>query len=715
MVEHKVSYAINQEASLMIINLLILGGGTLYASFKSYQIYHLSNQSPDTLVTETTPTKSSKHKRVKARTRKRTLTTHSNLPQDDKNCNKTLLREQEATHYLKVSSVAMGTSMVSALAGIPQLNLITTVPIILYNFFPVFKSAYRSVAEEHRMRASIIDSIAIISILGVGYYVVASAASVIYYYGERLSAKTEYQSQQQIINIFGQQPRHVWIVKDGVEIEIPVGHLEKGNLIVVGTGEMIPVDGMVMEGAALVDQHILTGEAQPIEKRAGESVFAATVILGGKIYIQVEKYGPETIAAQIGKILNKTADYRSKLEARAIQVADQMVTPTLVVSGLALYQLGIIPAVAAMNCNFSDVVRIAYPLGMLNYLKLASEQGILVKDGRSLELLAHIDTMVFDKTGTLTLAQPHVGAIHRFGESSEEELLRLAATAEHKQTHPIAKAILTAAQERGLELSSTQEARYEMGYGLKIITTEGQTVLLGSQRFLEMQGLTMSSEIQTLQSHCNEQGNSLIYISIGNSSESLTIAGAIELHATIRPEAKQVIADLKQRGLSIYIISGDHSTPTQKLAEELGIPNYFADTLPEDKAKLIEQLQKTGKKVAFVGDGINDAIALKTANVSISLRGASTIATDTAGIVLMDQSLHQLCSIYDLAQNLAQNMKTSLSTVMVPGIIGVGGVWFLHLGIYSTVLLYLFSITAGITNAMLPIMNQRKNDDDKEV
>ena len=278
----------------------------------------------------------------------------------------------------------------------------------------------------------------------------------------------------------------------------------------------------------------------------------------------------------------------------------------------------------------------AGPISVLNFLQMTSQEGILIKDGRALELLSEVDTIVFDKTGTLTEEQPHVGAIYTCHSINENELLTYAAAAEYKQTHPIARAIQQEALNRELRLPEIEKTTYEIGYGLKVRLNE-KVVLVGSKRFMEMSEITIPSEINAIQQQCNEHGYSLVYVALDGQ-----LAGAIELHATIRPEAKHIISELRQRGFEIYIISGDHEKPTKKLAQEVGIEHYFAETLHENKATLIEALQKEGKAVCFVGDGINDSIALKKANVSVSLRGASTIATDTAQIVLMNENLTQL-------------------------------------------------------------------------
>ena len=240
------------------------------------------------------------------------------------------------------------------------------------------------------------------------------------------------------------------------------------------------------------------------------------------------------------------------------------------------------------------------------------------------------------------------------------------------------------------------EANYEIGYGLKV-QLDDKLIRVGSIRFMTMENIVIPPRIHTLQTKSHDQGASLVYVAVNEQ-----LSGAIELQATIRPEAKQVIDNLHQRGMTIVIISGDHKKPTQQLAQELGIDQYFAETLPENKAQLIEKLQKEGKSVCFVGDGINDSIALKKANVSISLRGASTIATDTAQVILMDESLKQLPILFDLATRLEKNMRTGFVTALIPGVMCVSGVYFFHIGVITAGVLYNLSLGIGVVNAMLP-------------
>jgi Cu2+-exporting ATPase len=467
---------------------------------------------------------------------------------------------------------------------------------------------------------------------------------------------------------------------------------------VVTAGQMIAADGVVIEGAATVDQRMLTGESQPSEKTVGDEVFAASLLLAGRLLIQVKRAGETTIAAKIGEILLQTADFKQTFESRSQVVADRWTLPTLAAAIAALPLRGAGGGIAILLSSLGYNLRIVGPLSMLNFLRLAAQQGILVKDARSLELLQSIDTVVFDKTGTLTLEQPQVQQLYTYNGWAESTVLAYAAAAESRQSHPIARAIVESAHARDLAIPAIDDARYEVGYGLKV-TLGDIAVSVGSERFMRMEGIALPATVTELHATVHHQGHSLVFVSINGE-----LAGALELAPTIRPEAHHLIADLHARGKTLYIISGDQEEPTRHLATTLGIDHYFANTLPEHKATLIQQLQNNGKRVCFVGDGINDAIALKQADVSVSLRGASTIATDTAQIVLMDASLDQLRHLFDLTKAYEANMRANHIASMAPGMIVIGGVFLLHFGIIASIMLYNIGLVAGVANSMAPLL-----------
>lgn len=606
--------------------------------------------------------------------------------------------EKAVNRNLALSIGALGTAALGTLLFPPL--LLVSAGAVLYLSLPIYQHAYTSLVHKHRLRPTMLASFYITGVLLNGFFGAAGVAEVIYYLSEKLVMITYDRSRQKLVNVFGQQPRTVWALADGVEVEIPFAELSAGAILIVQAGQMVPADGVIVEGMASIDQHMLTGEAQPVEKSVGDPVYAATVVLTGRILLQVEKAGEASLAAQIGTILNRTASYQRQLEAKGVELANRSTLPLLVLSGVALPLVGATGAVAVLASNIGMNLKIASPIAMLNFLNLASHVGILIKDGRSLELLTAVDTVVFDKTGTLTLEQPHVAALHPYGTITEEQLLLYAAAAEHRQTHPIARAIVAAAEARHLTLPEIADAHYAVGYGIQV-TVDGRRILVGSDRFMALEDIPVPLEIQQQQARCHTVGHSLVMVAVEDA-----FVGAIELQPTIRPEAKAVIHQLQKRQLTLVIISGDQEEPTRKLAAELGITRYFANTLPENKAHLVEQLQQEGKTVCFVGDGINDAIALKKANVSISLRGATSVATDTAQIILMDQSLRQLITLFDIGQNFTRNMQSGLIAAIAPGAFLISGVFFLHFGIYAAILFEIVGLLSSLGIAMAPLIAQ---------
>lgn len=606
---------------------------------------------------------------------------------------------QAVDRNLALAKVAMGLSAAGAVAY-PPLSLLS-MPVTLYGALDLFEDGYRGLVEERRCKASVLDAITVVGTLASGYYFVGALANWLYYFGVKLVQSTKDKSRQTLAQAFAVQPRPVWVLQEGcAEIETPFDALQVGHCVVVRAGELIPVDGLVVEGSAGIDQRMLTGESQPVERGPGERVFAATLALSGRIVVRVEEKGADTVAAQIGEMLRRTLDFKSTVELRSVDLSNRMALPTLGLGGVTWLALGFPSAIAVVGSNFSEVLRVTSPLGLLNYINLATREGILIKDGRSLELLTEVDTVVFDKTGTLTLEQPVVDRVYAFAGWDEDAVLAYAAAAEAHQTHPAAAAIREAAQARGLALPAIGEACCELGYGVQV-DCQGLRVRVGSARFMARERVAISASAQVTQARASLEGHSLVYVALGHE-----LAGFVELHAALRPEAKAVIQRLKARGLEVCIISGDQEAPTRRLAEAAGVDEYFAEVLPADKAEHVDRLQRQGRKVCFVGDGINDAVALKTANVSVSLNGASTAATDTAQIILMDKSLNQMDRVFALAEELKANLKITVATTVGPSLLCAGGVFLFHWKIMSTVLLYSASLAASAANAMLPALKR---------
>ena len=580
---------------------------------------------------------------------------------------------------------------------------VLSLPAALYILKDVYKGSFTSLFKKKELNIDTLVALLVTLFIAKGYYLLCNLYLVLFLLNRKLLFKLKHHSSNNIVDVFRQRPRSVWLLSNGVETEIPFETLKHGDIVVVNAGETIPVDGTITAGMATVDQHLLTGESQAVEKERGDQVFALTVVLSGRIELQVDKAGEETTAAQIGHILNQTVDVKTNMQLWSEQITDQTVLPTILLTGLAWPVLGPTSALVVLNSHFRYRLTIITSTSVLNFLNLAAQKGILIKDGRTLELLNQVDTIVFDKTGTLTLEQPHIGRIHTCAEYDENEVLRYAAAAEYKQTHPIAKAILDAASQKELSLPAIDQAEYRVGYGV-MVSIAGRVIRVGSSRFMTMEGCAMNAKIREAQEYCRTQGHSLVLVALDNQ-----VIGAIELHATVRPEAKAIISQLRQRlSASMYIISGDQETPTRKLAEKLGIDHYFAETLPENKADLIGKLQEKGQSVCYIGDGINDSIALKKAEVSVSLRGASSVAVDTAQVILMDGTLNQLAQLFALAQEFETNMNSTFMGIVTPCIINLGGALFPEFTLLHSMMLSGVSVLAGFSSAMWPLIRHQK-------
>jgi heavy metal translocating P-type ATPase len=597
---------------------------------------------------------------------------------------------------LPICTASMGLAAAS-LTLVPALTPLSAA-LFFYSTIPSFKNAYAVLFKEKRLGVDVLDAIVVLACLASNQILAGTVLAWSLSVARKLVEMTEDRSKRMLLNVFGKQPRLVWLYLDGNEVETPLEKLKVSDIIVVHTGETVPVDGEVVDGMAMIDQHALTGESAPAEKIKGDKVFAATILIAGKIYVAVTSAGEETTSSKLARILNDTAGYKLRSQSQGEELADKAVAPTLALGALGLATRGAGGAIAIVNCDLGTGIRVAAPIGMLTSLTLCAQHGILVKDGRALELMRKVDTFLFDKTGTLTRERPEVGRVLTFGKYSAERILQWAAAAENKFSHPIANAILDKFKSLGLPMAATDDSKYQVGYGITV-GIDGHTVRIGSARFMEHERVKLPAELGREMESVHGEGNSLIMVGVDD-----VLGGAIEMRAANRPEAEEVIAGLRARGAKhLAIISGDHDLPTRKLAEKLGMDRYFAEVLPQDKAKYVELLQKEGRTVCFVGDGINDSIALKKANVSISLRGASSIATDTAQVVFMEDSLVKLLQLQDISSDLQRNINWSWALIIVPNAICIAGAFFLGFGVMHSMVFNQLGGLLALGNGLLPL------------
>jgi heavy metal translocating P-type ATPase len=604
--------------------------------------------------------------------------------------------ETQNKRDIMTSVISMGLAAIRQFLY-PPLALLSFA-LYFYTAIPYIRRAEKVLFEQRKFNVDVLFVLADMMVIAINQYFAAAFSIWLFNLSKYITAKIKKQSEEMLVNIFEQKPSKVWVLQDGMEVEIPLEKVQINDILIVNTGEVISVDGTITEGMATIDQHVLTGELQPVEKEKDDQVFASTFVLAGRIQVKVEQSGEKTTIAKIGQILKRSTDFKSTVQLKGEQWANKASVPILGISGLIWPILGTANTVVFIYSHIGHRIRILAPLGTLNHISLAAHKGILIKDGRALETLIQVDTILFDKTGTLTNEQPEVRQILVCDDYKEEEILTYAAAAERKLTHPIAKAILAKAEEANLSLPSIEDSKYHVGYGVSV-RFDDKIIQVGSVRFMLKESIVIPKKLEAVVADSQTKGYSLVAVAVNHQ-----VIGIIELQASVRTEVKQMISGLRQRGIKhIAIVSGDHKQPTQKLAEELGMDSYFFEVLPQNKAQIVEQLQKEGKSVCFVGDGINDAIAMKKANVSISLSGASSVAIDVANIVLMDGNLSHLCELFDISKNLNSYLQQSLVLVMSSGVFNIGSAFLLHFGVMTTLVVNGTIIALGVINAMLSL------------
>ena len=428
----------------------------------------------------------------------------------------------------------------------------------------------------------------------------------------------------------------VWLLREEQEILVPAKQIEPEDLVVVRMGNVIPFDGVVSRGEAMVNQASMTGEAVPVKKTAESYVYAGTVVEEGELIICVKAVSKATRFEKIVTMIEESEKLKSNLESHAEHLADQLVPYTLAGTILTwLLTRDVTKALAVLMVDFSCALKLAIPISVLSAIREAGAHNITVKGGKYMEAAANATTIVFDKTGTLTEARPTVRKVVSFCEQSEDELLRMAACLEEHFPHSMAKAVVEAARKRGLEHEEMHsKVNYIVAHGISS-TIEGKRVVIGSHHFVfEDEKCSVREpwirQFETLPEEC-----SLLYLAIEHE-----LAAVVCIEDPLRKEAADVVRALKATGLEkVVMMTGDSEKTAASVARRVGVDAYYSEVLPEDKAKFVEQERASGRTVIMIGDGINDSPALSAANVGIAIRDGAQIAQEIADITISAEKL----------------------------------------------------------------------------
>ena len=453
----------------------------------------------------------------------------------------------------------------------------------------------------------------------------------------------------------------VWLLREEQEILVPAKQIEPEDLVVVRMGNVIPFDGVVSRGEAMVNQASMTGEAVPVKKTAESYVYAGTVVEEGELTICVKAVSKATRFEKIVTMIEESEKLKSNLESHAEHLADQLVPYTLAGTILTwLLTRNVTKALAVLMVDFSCALKLAIPISVLSAIREAGAHNITVKGGKYMEAAANATTIVFDKTGTLTEARPTVRKVVSFCEQSEDELLRTAACLEEHFPHSMAKAVVEAARKRGLEHEEMHsKVNYIVAHGISS-TIEGKRVVIGSHHFVfEDEKCSVREpwirQFETLPEEC-----SLLYLAIEHE-----LAAVVCIEDPLRKEAADVVRALKATGLEkVVMMTGDSEKTAASVARRVGVDAYYSEVLPEDKAKFVEQERASGRTVIMIGDGINDSPALSAANVGIAIRDGAQIAQEIADITISAENLWEIVILRRLSEALMRRIQKNYRSIV---------------------------------------------------
>ncbi len=506
------------------------------------------------------------------------------------------------------------------------------------------------------------------------YYFEASAVIItLILLGKTFEAVAKGKTSEAIKKLMGLQPKTARIIKDGVEMDIPIEKVEIGDIIVVRPGERIPVDGIIVEGHSSVDESMITGESIPIDKGADDEVIGATINKFGTFKFRATKIGKDTVLSQIIKLVEDAQGSKAPVQRLADKISGIFV-PIVVVIALVTFigfyliegnfNIGLINAVAVLVIACPCALGLATPTAIMVGTGKGAENGILIKSGEHLERAHKMDTIVFDKTGTITKGEPEVTDIVSFNDIDKNEILRIAASVEKTSEHPLGQSIVKKGEEELLRLSEPERFIAIPGKGLKA-TFEGKEVLIGNRKLMADNNISIMNGEETLL-RLEEEGKTAMLLSLDNK-----LSGIIAVADQIKETSKKAIEELKSMGLDVYMITGDNERTAQSIAKEVGITNVLAEVLPENKAEVVEEIKSRGKHVGMVGDGINDAPALAAADVGFAIGTGTDVAMEAADITLMRGDLSGVVTAIRLSHRTMKTIKQNLFWAFFYNSIGI--------------------------------------------
>ncbi|MGE5614447.1 MAG: heavy metal translocating P-type ATPase [Bacillota bacterium] len=494
------------------------------------------------------------------------------------------------------------------------------------------------------------------------YFETAGVIITLILLGKSLEAVTKGKTSEAIKKLMGLAPKTAIVIQEGKEMEVPIDEVEIGDVILVKPGEKIPVDGEVIDGHTAIDESMLTGESIPVDKKAGDKVYAASINTNGMIRFKATKVGDDTALAQIIKLVEDAQSSKAPIAQLADVVSGYFVPVVVVIAALAfagwliggqtlVFALTIFISILVIACPCA--LGLATPTAIMVGTGKGAEYGILIKGGEALETAHKINTIVFDKTGTITEGKPEVTDIITISGMPRERLLQIAASGEKGSEHPLGAAIVRRAEKESIEFLKVEKFVAIPGHGIEV-DIKGMNVLIGNRKLMDERNISLG-ELESQSDRLANEGKTPMYVAVDDK-----ISGIIAVADVVKESSAKAIQKLQSMGIEVAMITGDNRKTAEAIARQVGISRVLAEVLPQDKSNEVKKLQEEGRKVAMVGDGINDAPALAQADIGIAIGSGTDVAMESADIVLMKSDLMDVPTAIHLSKSTIRNIKENL-------------------------------------------------------
>ncbi len=568
-----------------------------------------------------------------------------------------------------------------------------------------------------RMRAFSIEMLVTIAVIGalfIGEYVESAVVTFLFLFGDYLEVRTLEKTRSSLKGLVDMAPQEATLIRGEHTVTVPVEEVIEGDRVIIRTGGKVPVDGRIVNGHASLNEAAITGESVPASKKLGDKVFGSTVIDSGYIEIIAEKVGDDTTFAKIIELVEEAQESKSKTEKFLNKFAN-IYTPTVVALSVVVYVLtrDLHLAITFLVIACPGALIIGAPVSSVAGIGNGAKNGVLIKGGEVMDRFSKVDTLVFDKTGTLTKGKPEVTAIKVLGLYPEQKLLQLVAQAETASEHHLGQTIVKEAKSRDILLGEQpQSVRVIKGNGLAAVVAEKRLVI-GNRKLMNAEQIDISSEAEAYAVKREKAGNTAIFAAIDGK-----VAGIFSIADQIRGDAVPALAQMRANGIKkIVMLTGDNQHTAELVANALGLDEFHAELLPEDKVAHVKKLKQQGHVVAMAGDGVNDAPAIATADIGLAMgEGGTDISMETADVVLMADKLMQFSHAYSLSKATIRNMKQN--TFFAVGIVGVllAGVLMGSIHLASGMFIHEASVLIVILNGMRLLgFNKKKKQANKSL